>query len=48
MDTECGYAIVRLLQRFERVVARDDEPYTGVMRVGASNKNGCRVAFVPA
>ena len=48
VDTECGYAIVRLLQRFKEVVARDDEPYTGVMRVGPSNKNGCRVAFVPA
>ena len=48
VDTECSYAIVRLLQRFNAVEARDDEPYTAVMRVGPSNKNGCRVAFVPA
>jgi len=48
VDTECSYAIVKLLQRFKAIEARDDEPYTAVMRVGPSNKNGCKVAFVPA
>ena len=47
VDTECSYTIFRLLQRFKAIEARDDEPYTAVMRVGPSNKNGCKVAFVP-
>ena len=48
VDTECSYAIVRLLQRFKAVEPRDAEPYTPVMRVGPSNRNGCKVCFVPA
>ncbi|MCJ1443965.1 MAG: hypothetical protein MMC23_004465 [Stictis urceolatum] len=48
VDTECSYTIFKILQRFKAIEARDDEPYTAVMRVGPSSKNGCRVAFVPA
>jgi cytochrome P450 len=48
VDTECSYTIFRILQRFRAIEARDDEPYTGVMRLGPSNKNGVKVAFVPA
>lgn len=45
VDTECSYAIFRLFQKFKHVEARDDKPYTAVMRVGPSSKNGCKVAF---
>jgi cytochrome P450 monooxygenase len=48
VDTECSYTIFRILQRFKAIEVRDNEPYTVVMRVGPSNKNGCKVAFVPA
>ncbi|KAL3477707.1 putative cytochrome P450 [Aspergillus californicus] len=48
VDTECSYAVFRILQRFRAVEARDGEVYTPVMRVGPSNRNGCKVAFVPA
>ncbi|KAK5997604.1 Cytochrome P450 monooxygenase lepH [Cladobotryum mycophilum] len=48
VDTECSYTIFRLLQVFKAIEPRDDEPYTAVMRVGPSNKNGCKVAFIPA
>nr|QNH68019.1 PfpB [Penicillium sp.] len=48
VDTECSYTIFRLLQRFKAIESRDDKPYEAVMRVGPSNKNGCKVAFVPA
>jgi len=48
VDTECSYAIFRILQKFKAIEPRDNEPYTAVMRVGPSNKNGCKVAFVPA
>lgn len=47
VDTECSYTLFRILQRFRAIEARDDEPYTAVMRVGPSSKNGCKVAFVP-
>ncbi|KAI1387796.1 cytochrome P450 [Hypoxylon trugodes] len=48
VDTECSYAVFRILQNFKAIEARDDEPYTAVMRVGPSNKNGVKVAFIPA
>ncbi|KAI1866407.1 hypothetical protein JX265_007708 [Neoarthrinium moseri] len=48
VDTECSYAIFRLLQRFKAIEPRDDEPYAAVMRVGPSSKYGCKVAFIPA
>jgi cytochrome P450 len=48
VDTECSYAVFRILQKFRAIQARDDWPFTPVMRVGPSNKYGCQVAFVPA
>ncbi|KUJ09020.1 cytochrome P450 [Mollisia scopiformis] len=48
VDTECSYTIFRILQNFKAIEPRDDEPYTAVMRVGPSNKNGCKLSFVPA
>jgi cytochrome P450 len=48
VDTECSYAVFRILQRFKAIEVRDKEPYIAVMRVGPSSKNGCKVAFVPA
>ncbi|PSN60128.1 cytochrome P450 [Corynespora cassiicola Philippines] len=45
VDTECSYVIFRLFKKFKRIEARDDEPYTAIMRVGLSNKHGCKVAF---
>lgn len=48
VDTECAYTIFRIFQEFAFVESRDSERYTAVMRVGPSNKNGCKVAFVPA
>ncbi|KAK8024540.1 n-alkane-inducible cytochrome P450 [Apiospora rasikravindrae] len=48
VDTECSYVIFRILQQFKTIEARDDKPYTAVMRVGPSNKYGCKVGFVPA
>jgi len=47
VDTECMYTIFRILQQFKEIHARDSEPYVPVMRVGPSNKNGCKVGFVP-
>lgn len=46
VETECSYAIFRILQRFQRIEPRDDQPYTAVMRVGPSSKYGCQVAFM--
>jgi len=48
VDTECSYIIFRLLQRFKAIEPRDSEPYTAVMRLGPSNKDDVKVAFVPA
>ncbi|XXG98990.1 hypothetical protein Hte_005323 [Hypoxylon texense] len=48
VDTECSFTLFKIFQRFKALEPRDDEPYTGVMRVGPSNKNGCQVAFVSA
>lgn len=48
VDTECSYMIFRLLQRFKEIEPRDPEPYVAIMRAGPANKNGVKVAFVPA
>lgn len=48
VDTECSYAIFRILQSFKAIEPRDDHPYTAVMRVGPSSKYGCKVVFVPS
>ena len=45
VTTEASYIIVRFLQRFKTITARDMEPYQAVMRIGPSNKHGCKVAF---
>ncbi len=45
VNTECSYTLLRILQRFKTIEPRNDEPYTAVIRVGPSNKNGCRIAF---
>lgn len=45
VDTECSYTLFRILQQFKSIESRDDEPYTAVMRVGPSSKNGCLVSF---
>jgi cytochrome P450 len=45
VDTECSYVLFRLFSKFKGIEARDSEPYTAVMRVGPSNKHGCKVAF---
>lgn len=47
VDTECSYTLFKIFQRFEKVEARDEAPYTAVMRVGPSNLHGCKVAFIP-
>ncbi|TVY82883.1 Cytochrome P450 monooxygenase lepH [Lachnellula suecica] len=46
VDTECSYAIFRILREFKTIEARDDRPYTATMRVGPSSKYGCKVAFI--
>ncbi|KAM7215915.1 putative cytochrome P450 [Rhypophila decipiens] len=48
VDTECSFVLFRILQRFRAIEARDSKPYKAVMRVGPSNKNGCKVGFVAA
>ncbi|KAL2810745.1 cytochrome P450 [Aspergillus granulosus] len=45
VTTEAAYMLVRLGQIYRRIEARDDNPYTAVMRVGPSNKTGVLVAF---
>jgi cytochrome P450 len=48
VDTECSLVIFRLFQTFSAFEATACEPYTAVMRVGPSNRNGCKVAFTVA
>jgi cytochrome P450 monooxygenase len=48
VDTECSYVILRIVRMFERIEARDERPYTAVMRAGPSNLHGVKVGLVPA
>ena len=45
VQTEAGYMLYRLAREFSRVEARDSAPYTGVMRIGPSNKTGTKIAL---
>ena len=42
---ESGYLIAKLASEFEVLEARDDRPWAGAIKMTASNKNGCKVAF---
>lgn len=48
VNTEVGYVVARLLQEFEAIEARDDEPWTENWLIGMSNKHGCQVSLSPA
>ncbi|KAI8632915.1 cytochrome P450 [Xylariaceae sp. FL1651] len=47
VDTECSYTIFRIFQCFKSLKASDISPYTAVMGIGLSSKDGCKVSFVP-
>ncbi|CZR52668.1 related to n-alkane-inducible cytochrome P450 [Phialocephala subalpina] len=44
--TEAAYVLVRFVQRFKDIEARDEKPYTAVMRIGPSNLNGVKIGLV--
>lgn len=44
--TEASYVLCRFAQRFEKIEARDDRPWTEIMRIGPSNMHGVKVAMV--
>lgn len=48
VDTECSVMIVNIVKKFKSIEARDDRPYTAVMRAGPSNLHGVKVGFVLA
>jgi cytochrome P450 monooxygenase len=45
VQTEAAYMLVRLARIYSRIEPRDSAPYTGVMRIGPSNKTGVQVAL---
>ncbi|KAM0342045.1 hypothetical protein ACHAPU_009773 [Fusarium lateritium] len=45
VQTEAGYMLYRLAQKFSRIESRDSAPYTPVMRIGPSNKTGTKIAL---
>ena len=45
VQTESAYMLARLAQVYRWIEARDPEPFTAVMRIGPSNKNGVKVAL---
>jgi cytochrome P450 len=42
---EAGYTTVRMLQEFKRIESRDQEPYTELLTITLSNRNGTKVAL---
>lgn len=48
VDTECSYMIIKIMREFQSIEARDDKPYTAVMRAGPSNLHGVKVGFAVA
>ncbi|KAI1371140.1 putative N-alkane-inducible cytochrome P450 [Hypoxylon crocopeplum] len=42
---EASYTIVRLLQQFKQIEARDSLPWTEHLSIGLSNENGCKIAL---
>lgn len=46
--TESAFIIVRFLQEFEEIQNRDPEPWTELHRMIVENRNGVKVALVPA
>lgn len=45
VQTEAAYMLFRMAQKFRRIEPRDPAPYTAVMRIGPSNKNGVKIAL---
>jgi cytochrome P450 monooxygenase len=45
VQTEAAYMLVRLAMLYSRLEARDSEPFTAVMRIGPSSKNGVKIAL---
>ncbi|KAF2686195.1 cytochrome P450 monooxygenase [Lentithecium fluviatile CBS 122367] len=44
--TEASYVLCRFAQRFEKIEAKDDRPYTAIMRIGPSNMHGVKISAV--
>ncbi|KZL83307.1 cytochrome p450 52a13 [Colletotrichum incanum] len=45
VQTEAGYLLSSLAKVSRRIEARDPNPYTPVLRIGASNKTGVKIAL---
>ncbi|KAM0808994.1 putative Cytochrome P450 monooxygenase [Seiridium cardinale] len=45
VTAESSYILARMMQKYERIEARDPSPYVGLMRVGPSSKTGVQVAL---
>jgi cytochrome P450 len=45
--TEARYMTIRMLQYFEGVESRDDEPWMELLTVTCASKNGAKVALTP-
>lgn len=46
--TESSYVIVRLMQEFKSIEARDSAPFTELLGLTLANKNGTLVGLTPA
>ena len=45
--TEGAYTIVRLMQKFSKVEARDDQPWTESLKLAVGNLHGTKVVMTP-
>ena len=45
VQIEAAYILARMSKVYTRIEARDDAPYTPVMRIGPSNKTGVKIAL---